>query len=89
MQVLTYSDVHRERNTTVLKCARVGTVSGALGGATVGGFPRPGNTSAMRVIGIQSGNAVDGNPLKLTLALTLTLTFTMSLPLNLARTPYL
>ena len=43
----------------------------------------------MRVIGIQSGNAVDGNPLKLTLALTLTLTFTMSLPLNLAHTPYL
>jgi hypothetical protein len=38
-EVVTYADAARDRNTTVLKCARV---------------------KPMRIVGIQSGNAVDG-----------------------------
>lgn len=49
-EVLTYADAHRDRNTTVLKCGRAGVAPPA----------QRGNSRPMRVIGIQSGNAVDG-----------------------------
>jgi ribosomal protein S18 acetylase RimI-like enzyme len=50
-EVLTYADQHRDRNTTVLKKAKPGSELAAA--------PR-GNTRTMRVVGVQSGNAVDG-----------------------------
>lgn len=51
-EVLTYADGHRQRNTTVLKYAPADVAAQALG--------IRGNSRPMRVIGIQSGNAVDG-----------------------------
>jgi hypothetical protein len=50
-EVLTYADQHRDRNTTVLKKSKPGSELAAA--------PR-GNTRTMRVVGVQSGNAVDG-----------------------------
>ena len=51
-EVITYADSHRDRDTTVLKYAP--------GGYTVMPSAVRGNRRPMRVIGIQSGNAVDG-----------------------------
>lgn len=51
-EVITYKDQHRDRNTTVLKYTP--------GGYSVQHNAIRGNTRPMRVIGIQSGNAVDG-----------------------------
>ena len=48
-EVLTYTDHMRDRATTVLKCSRSKKVNSKLPAAR-----------HMRVIGIQSGNAVDG-----------------------------
>jgi anhydro-N-acetylmuramic acid kinase len=50
-EVITYQDAQRDRNTTVLKFASAEANSVSL---------RRGNSQNMRVIGIQSGNAVDG-----------------------------
>ena len=51
-EVLTYADAQRSRNTTVLKYNP--------GGYAKSPHAVRGNTKTMRVIGIQSGNAVDG-----------------------------
>ena len=51
-EVITYKDQHRDRNTTVLKYVP--------GGYSLQHNAIRGNTRPMRVIGIQSGNAVDG-----------------------------
>eukprot|EP00519_Triparma_laevis_P013394 CAMPEP_0182490054 /NCGR_PEP_ID=MMETSP1321-20130603/34_1 /TAXON_ID=91990 /ORGANISM="Bolidomonas sp., Strain RCC1657" /LENGTH=1079 /DNA_ID=CAMNT_0024692183 /DNA_START=288 /DNA_END=3527 /DNA_ORIENTATION=+ len=47
-EVMTYADAMRERDTTVLKFSKNSAI-----------FPR-GNSQTMRVVGVQSGNAVDG-----------------------------
>ena len=47
-EAITYKDAMRDRNTTVLKFSKNSDV-----------FPR-GNSQTMRVVGVQSGNAVDG-----------------------------
>jgi ribosomal protein S18 acetylase RimI-like enzyme len=50
-ETVTYTDQHRDRNTTVLRRAAPGLA--------ILEAPR-GNTRPMRVVGVQSGNAVDG-----------------------------
>jgi hypothetical protein len=50
-EVITYADSHRSRNTTVLKFEP---------GMATGPRAQRGNARPVRVIGIQSGNAVDG-----------------------------
>jgi hypothetical protein len=50
-EVVTYADPHRSRDTTVLKFSSAAAAAAA----------NPmGNSQRMRVIGLQSGNAVDG-----------------------------
>jgi anhydro-N-acetylmuramic acid kinase len=50
-EIITYLDAQRDRSTTVLKFASAEANSVSM---------RRGNSQSMRVIGIQSGNAVDG-----------------------------